>query len=600
MKHLIIKFINKIKGLFNKNKNRTEELIKRYEKVDLNSLDTIENKLNYSLKNYSKDFYTYQDFSEFGLKLWELSESSERPLLVMIMGEFKTGKSTFINAILGKEVLKSDVTPATAVVTMISYGEKEKLVAHFHDGESKEYPLEMLNQITAEGDESKQALRSSIKYVELQLPLKLLEKITLIDTPGLNVDNELHIKATKHFMYEADMVLWIFSYGKTASRTELASISELGERLKPIAIVNRIDEIDEEEESLEDVLAEIRKRLKSSVKDVYGVSSYLANKAIQNQNQQLLIESGWATFSTMFNTEIVDHSIELKKTSLETRVEEFIKELKEYIQNLKKDLDFQHNKYNDKDNFEKEIKQTISLLKLGMNKMSDTIQDDTYIKSEEIKKILTSNNVNFTKSQYYLNRLKEVREILSKITDSQRILESIEMYEQLSTDTEIQLKNLELEFVKHQKKVELHNVELQQWEKAAEDYNKSGLLGGRPLFDWHGTAKRLEERRLDINSNASHLNYLEGNLLNKLDSIVSRIVRQNKEIHKFISKLMKMIEKDITKCESELTTLNNDFKENMKILNKRFKELEYVISFIEFSHGEILTNSTRDKEIQSA
>ena len=99
--------------------------------------------------------------------------------MLMIMGEFKTGKSTFINAILEEEILKSDVTPATAVVSMISYGEEKKVVAHFKDNTTKEYSFEELENITAEGDNSKKELRSQIKYVEIFIPKQILKSITI-------------------------------------------------------------------------------------------------------------------------------------------------------------------------------------------------------------------------------------------------------------------------------------------------------------------------------------------------------------------------------------------------------------------------------------
>ena len=194
-----------------KNAILPEVTIENYKKVKLKDNWSSTEKLNYTIKNYAKDFLTINP--EFGYKLWELAKIKDEKPLITIMGEFKTGKSTFINTILGQEVLKSDVTPATAVVTMITYGNEEKLVAYFKDGNSREYPIYMLGSLTAEGDDSKQKLRNKVKYVELQMPHKLLSKITLVDTPGLNVDNQSHIEATKYFMDKADLVLWIFAYG---------------------------------------------------------------------------------------------------------------------------------------------------------------------------------------------------------------------------------------------------------------------------------------------------------------------------------------------------------------------------------------------------
>ncbi|QNU23465.1 dynamin family protein [Geobacillus zalihae] len=83
-------------------------------------------------------------------ELIDIQESLKYPCIVMVAGEFKTGKSTFINALLGEEVLTSDVIPATAVVTKLTYGKKREVIAHFIDGQKKNYNEEQLKQLTVE------------------------------------------------------------------------------------------------------------------------------------------------------------------------------------------------------------------------------------------------------------------------------------------------------------------------------------------------------------------------------------------------------------------------------------------------------------------
>lgn len=588
MKGFFRKIVRKLKGVFEKTADSSEEIINKYEKTVIQAEWSASQKLNYSLKNYAKDFSEMEDFSQFSSKLWELSVSNERPLLVMIMGEFKTGKSTFINAILGREVLKSDVTPATAVVTMIAYGEKEKILAHFHSGESKEYTIDMLDKLTAEGDESKQSLRSSIKYVELQLPLELLREITLIDTPGLNVDNELHIKATKQFMHEADLILWVFAYGKTASKTELLSISELGERLKPIAIVNRIDEIDEEEESLEDVLSEIRRRLKNSVKDIYGVSSYLANKGIQEEDQELLRESGWTEFLAMFDSQIVNQAEILKQEALIKKSEEVVYVLSDYVQKLQKELDHLFEKYNNKARFEKETEKTIHLLEESIVKISDLVENRLYIDARYLRNLIEKDDANMYKTAYYSIGLKSLKGIAHKLSDSEMILKNINIYEQVNKDAEMQFKKIESEFEMHVKKIDRHNADIELYDKDVEIYSNSGFFGGTPLFDWDGTKKQLEQRRINLNRQLAQLNNLRSNLIGKWDVLISRVARQNKEQRDYLTKIVKPIKKDIVKYQADLNTLNLNNSEGVEKLNKRYKELKQaqeIFSSLNFVNG---------------
>ena len=80
----------------------------------------------------------------------ELAMKMHSPLKVLVAGEFKTGKSTFINAILGRELLKSDVVPATAVVTYLCYGSEEKLFVTFKNKTYAQYPIRELADLTSE------------------------------------------------------------------------------------------------------------------------------------------------------------------------------------------------------------------------------------------------------------------------------------------------------------------------------------------------------------------------------------------------------------------------------------------------------------------
>lgn len=64
----------------------------------------------------------------------KIIEHISAPLMIMVMGEFSTGKSTFINAMVGEEVAAMNATPTTAVITKLCYGEQDKILVHYTDG----------------------------------------------------------------------------------------------------------------------------------------------------------------------------------------------------------------------------------------------------------------------------------------------------------------------------------------------------------------------------------------------------------------------------------------------------------------------------------
>ncbi|WP_305767907.1 dynamin family protein [Candidatus Epulonipiscium viviparus] len=214
------------------------------------------------------------------------------------MGEFKTGKSSLINALLGEPILKSAVTPTTAIITLISYGATRRVLATFVDKTVREFSELDFHALTAEGDEGV-ALRKIIQTVEIFIDHPLLRNITLVDTPGLNVDNANHISITKKFVKNADAIVWVLGAARGASRTEVRAIRNL--HIKPTIVVNRIDEIDDEEENLDDVLSDISKILGDA--DVVGVSALWAEAGRVIGDDRLIAESNLvALINKIMNT----------------------------------------------------------------------------------------------------------------------------------------------------------------------------------------------------------------------------------------------------------------------------------------------------------
>ena len=66
------------------------------------------------------------------------AELAQNKFTVMVVGEFKRGKSTLLNAMLGAAVLPAKTTPCTAIVTYIRHGERPEVEVHFNDGRPPE------------------------------------------------------------------------------------------------------------------------------------------------------------------------------------------------------------------------------------------------------------------------------------------------------------------------------------------------------------------------------------------------------------------------------------------------------------------------------
>ena len=591
-----------IKDKFSKNKTIKDKFIKedalelpveKYEKiVNINTKDIFE-MINVNIRNNSKDLYELPDFNAQALNLWELSEQTTRPLLVTVMGEFKTGKSTFINAILEEEILNSDVTPATAVVSMVSYGEERRIKAHFRDGRTKDFSFDELKDITAEGDDNKKELRNSIEYVELFVPKEILKKITIVDTPGLNVDNQLHIQATKEFMNKADMVFWIFAYGKAASRTEVAAISELSKHLKPIAIVNRVDEIDEEEESLEKVIEEIEKRLKDSVDEIIGVSAYLAKKGILELDHQALRESRWDNFTDKLEKKVVQKSEILKIKSILDKLSEYTIELTKYSKEKKSEVIKLESKVYDTVQYRDKIINDIDCLKalleecVNMGKNREKIAVDY----EYLNNCFGSGEHTDELNNIYIpiNYLIKIIETLENWDGTERVIDNIQSYNEICDNFIEKLQTNGIRYEQLEKEGDHHNEEADKFKAQVNAYEHSGFFGGRPIFDVSGEGDRLARWRLDLDERYSKLEGKFQENRKEFQRLFRIITRLNSEIYDYLPKIKNIFEINLKKFEDELQNFEKDIeneKQRYSVLKEELVVADNVIDNLEALNEE--------------
>ena len=194
--------------------------------------------------------------------------------MLMVMGAFSTGKSTFINALVGEEIAAVEAKPTTAVVTKLCYGDKDVLKVYFRDGKSKIYSPSEFAKLTAVNDvEADNSIHERIDYVERQMPIEMLKQVTIIDSPGLNDVNEKHSEASERFVKNADSVLWMFSALQMGSKFEIEAMDKLTPRLKPIAVINKMDQINDDEDDPDEFLAKAKALLKDKVQAVIGISA---------------------------------------------------------------------------------------------------------------------------------------------------------------------------------------------------------------------------------------------------------------------------------------------------------------------------------------
>lgn len=166
---------------------------------------------------------------------------------LVVLGEFNHGKSSFVNALLGAEVLPTGITPTTASLNHVVWGEKPDARVVLLGGESKQLePSQLKEWVTVAGGKS-----SDVAFVELSYPSDLLRNnVVLVDTPGVNDLNEQRAEITYGYVPRADAVVFLLDAGqalKDSEREFLRSRVLEAARDRLIFVLGKMDLLNPEE-----------------------------------------------------------------------------------------------------------------------------------------------------------------------------------------------------------------------------------------------------------------------------------------------------------------------------------------------------------------
>jgi small GTP-binding protein len=172
--------------------------------------------------------------------------------LLVVVGEFNAGKSAFINALVGAEVMPEGVTPTTSVINLLRYGPEPAVTMQADGVIAREYPAEFLDEIT------------------------------IVDTPGTNAIIREHEQLTQQFVPRSDMVLFVTSADRPFTESErafMASIRDWGKKI--VVVINKVDLLRDETGVAEvtKFVSENIERLLGFTPDLFPVSSLLAQQA---------------------------------------------------------------------------------------------------------------------------------------------------------------------------------------------------------------------------------------------------------------------------------------------------------------------------------
>jgi ribosome biogenesis GTPase A len=209
------------------------------------------------------------------MRQWEAAVDKRRtePFSLVVLGDFKRGKSTVINAILGKNVTPANVAPETFTINSISYGETPSAEAVLKN--KQRIPLAQEDLVRERLEHLSKAFPDEIDYIDIRDSADILKEIRIVDTPGLSDLDRLD-KQVQDYLVNADAVVYIASALSPMSESEQ---NFLAAYVRPLAfgkffvLVNMIDAMNTMED-IQKVIGRITEKCQAIIPNcyVYGVS----------------------------------------------------------------------------------------------------------------------------------------------------------------------------------------------------------------------------------------------------------------------------------------------------------------------------------------
>lgn len=194
---------------------------------------------------------------------------------LVVLGEFKRGKSTLINALLGRAVLPTGVVPLTSVVTALRFCQREHLEVRFLDGSRQEHPVEVLSEYVTERENPGNRLGVEMAVVGLDHEL-LRGGLELVDTPGVGSIHGHNTEVARGFLPRVDAALCVLDAGQPLSDGERELFSEAAERVpRLLIVVNKIDHLEagDQRMALDFITTALRDLLGERELEVFPVSA---------------------------------------------------------------------------------------------------------------------------------------------------------------------------------------------------------------------------------------------------------------------------------------------------------------------------------------
>jgi GTP-binding protein EngB required for normal cell division len=244
-----------------------------------------------------------------------------------VLGQFKRGKSTFINALIGAPLLPVAVLPLTAVPIFVAWGPTARAKVCFANGrpaeelssQDPEAVRDFLFRFTSE--EANPANRLAVDRVELFYPASLLaDEVVLIDTPGIGSTHRHNTEAALRVLPECDAALFVVSVDPPITEAELAYLRDVRAAISTLVyVLNKIDYVpDAERKRVSDFLRRVLREngLWNSEATVFEISASRGLDAKMSADPASLETSGLPAVEAYLTQTLAGRKVQLLQQAI--------------------------------------------------------------------------------------------------------------------------------------------------------------------------------------------------------------------------------------------------------------------------------------------
>jgi len=211
--------------------------------------------------------------------------SENPPIDVAVLGQFKAGKSSFLNNLIGQNVLPVGAIPVTTAITRVQYGIREKAFIRHFNGTMTEVPLTDVVQFTSEAENPGNS--KNVAIVDIALPsMQDYQGLRLVDTPGLGSVYKYHQSTSEEWLPSVGTAILAVSSDRPLSEHDLDLIRELTSHTPNIILLlTKADLLSPEQQN--EVIAFFQRTLQRELHRTLPVYLYSTKKNPEEYKQRI-------------------------------------------------------------------------------------------------------------------------------------------------------------------------------------------------------------------------------------------------------------------------------------------------------------------------